>query len=156
MGFILREAVVTYRPGARVDAGRRITSSRDVDAILHAAGLDGLGVVASGDVERFAALALDAQNRVIGWAVLGQGGLSQCGVSPREVFRWALLTGAAALVLVHNHPSGDPTPSADDIASTERLVRAGELLGVRILDHVIATAQGGTYSSFLDGGLLGR
>ncbi len=155
MGFVLREAVVTYRPGRKVDAQRRITSSRVVNGILHAGGLDGIGVVAKGDVERFAALALDAKNNVVGWAVIAQGGQSSCAVGVQDLFRWALLAGALAVIVIHNHPSGDPAPSRDDIALTERLVSAGQLIGVGVLDHVIATANG-DYFSFLDAGLLTR
>jgi DNA repair protein RadC len=63
-------------------------------------------------------------------------------VHPREVFRPALREASAALILVHNHPSGDPTPSREDVEITARLVRAGELLGVHVLDHVVVAEQG--------------
>jgi DNA repair protein RadC len=69
-------------------------------------------------------------------------------VHPREVFRPAVRLGAAALVLVHNHPSGDPSPSSEDVALTERLRQAGELLGIRVLDHVVI-GQGG-YASLAE------
>lgn len=151
--FVLRETVITYRKGQRVDAPRRITSSRDVNAILHAGSLEGIGVVASGDVERFAALALDARARVIAWTIIAQGGQTFCPVSPAEVIRWALLTNAVSLVVVHNHPSGDASPSAEDAALTDRLARAANLLSLRLLDHVITT-ENGEYFSFLDAGLL--
>ena len=69
-----------------------------------------------------------------------------------DIVRVSVLNACAAFVLVHNHPSGDPQPSADDVALTERVARAGDLLGIRLLDHVIVAADG--YASFLDNGLL--
>jgi DNA repair protein RadC len=74
-------------------------------------------------------------------------------VHPREVFRPALREAAAALVLVHNHPSGDPTPSREDREVTERLARAGEILGIRVLDHVIVAERG--YCSLREEGVAG-
>jgi DNA repair protein RadC len=73
---------------------------------------------------------------------ISHGTLTASLVHPREVFRPALREGAAALVVVHNHPSGDPAPSAEDHQVTERLARAGELLGVRLLDHVVVAERG--------------
>jgi len=68
---------------------------------------------------------------------VSEGSLTAALVHPREVFAPAIREGAAALILVHNHPSGDPTPSAEDAALTERLRQVGDLVGVRILDHVV-------------------
>ncbi len=85
---------------------------------------------------------LDARHRVLRWEVISQGTLTASLVHPREVFRPALRAAAAALVLVHNHPSGDPTPSREDHEVTSRLVRAGEILGVRVVDHVIVAERG--------------
>lgn len=73
-------------------------------------------------------------------------------VHPREVFKAAILANAAALILVHNHPSGDPEPSAEDRAITERLKQAGELLGIRVLDHVVIGDD--KFRSFAEEGLL--
>jgi len=69
--------------------------------------------------------------------VVSVGSLDASVVHPREVFREATMVGAAAMVLFHNHPSGDPTPSHDDVALTERLMQAGELMGIYVIDHVI-------------------
>jgi DNA repair protein RadC len=80
--------------------------------------------------------------------MVSQGTLTASLVHPREVFRPALRESAAAVVLVHNHPSGDPTPSREDIEITERLMRAGELLGVPVLDHVVVAERG--YRSLRD------
>jgi DNA repair protein RadC len=92
--------------------------------------------------ERFLALLLDGRHRVIREVEISRGTLTASLVHPREVFRPALRDGAAALVVVHNHPSGDPTPSAEDRQVTDRLARAGELLGVRLLDHVVVAEHG--------------
>lgn len=92
--------------------------------------------------ERFLAVLLDGRQRVMRWELISQGTLTASLVHPREVFRPALREAAAALVLVHNHPSGDPTPSREDREITGRLVRAGEILGVRVLDHVIVAERG--------------
>jgi DNA repair protein RadC len=87
--------------------------------------------------EHFGVLLLDTRHRVIRAVVVSMGSLDASLVHPREVFRPAAEHSAAALVLFHNHPSGDPTPSADDLALTRRLVQAGELMGIAALDHVI-------------------
>ncbi|MEN8185487.1 MAG: DNA repair protein RadC, partial [Myxococcota bacterium] len=86
--------------------------------------------------ECFAVLLLDGRHRLVKEALISQGTLTASLVHPREVFRPALREAAAALVLVHNHPSGDPTPSREDRDVTARLARAGELLGIPVLDHV--------------------
>ena len=81
------------------------------------------------------------------------GTLTASLVHPREVFRAAIRNAAAALLLVHHHPSGDPSPSPEDRSVTERLVAAGRLLGIRVVDHVIVAESG--YFSFQEAGLLG-
>ena len=93
----------------------------------------------SGDSqETFFTLLLDTKNKVIGSPVeCCRGLLDQCPVHPREVFREAVRQNAASLILAHNHPSGDPTPTEEDIDITRRLIEAGEILGIRVVDHVI-------------------
>lgn len=134
---------VVTRPLTR---GARIGSSRDVDAAMRPR-------LADADVEHFIAIALDAKNRPIGELAIARGGLSACPVSPADVFRALLREAASGVIFVHNHPSGEPSPSPDDLAITERLRKAGEILGVRVLDHIIIGREG--YFSFLDAGLLG-
>ncbi len=92
--------------------------------------------------EVFWVLLLDGRNRVRAEVRVSEGSLTATLVHPREVFAPALRTGAAALVLVHNHPSGDPTPSAEDAVLTERLRQVGELVGIRVLDHVVLGREG--------------
>lgn len=104
--------------------------------------------------ESFWILPLDSQHQVAraGPAVITRGILNSSLVHAREVFVVAILSSAAALILIHNHPSGDPTPSPEDRAVTKELVAAGKLLGIDVLDHVIIGAD--RFSSFAETGLL--
>ena len=104
------------------------------------------------DREMFVVVLLDGKNKVIGFNVVSVGSLTATLVHPREVFKPALLANAAALILVHNHPSGDPEPSAEDKAITERLQQAGDLIGIKILDHVVI--GDGSFRSLADGHVL--
>jgi DNA repair protein RadC len=103
-------------------------------------------------VEEFHLLALDSQSQVTRDVLITRGLLNSSLVHPREVFRAAIAEAAAGIILVHNHPSGDPTPSADDQAVTKQLVAAGELLDVPVYDHVIVA--GDRFMSFATRGLL--
>lgn len=87
--------------------------------------------------EEFIAVLLDGKNRYLREVRISQGSLTASIVHPREVFLPAIRESAGAVILVHNHPSGDPSPSREDLDVTERLVQAGELLGIRVLDHII-------------------
>ncbi len=103
-------------------------------------------------VETFGLLALDARHRLRREAVISVGCLTASLVHPREVFQEAVVSRAAALVLFHNHPSGDPEPSAEDLALTRRLAAAGSLMGIEVLDHLVLGA--GRYVSLKDRGQL--
>jgi len=103
-------------------------------------------------VEEFHVLALGTQSEVRGTALITRGILNSSLVHPREVFRAAITEAAAGIVVVHNHPSGDPTPSADDRSVTRQLVEAGRLLDLPVYDHVIV--GGDRYVSFAEAGLL--
>ncbi len=98
--------------------------------------------------EVFVAVLLNARNEVMRESTIAVGCLTGSLVHPREVFQPAVRDSAAAVILVHNHPSGDPTPSPEDIQLTERLVEAGRILGIRVLDHVVVALGG--YSSLMD------
>jgi DNA repair protein RadC len=89
------------------------------------------------DREHCLLAALDTKHRLLALRTVSVGTVDHTFMAPREVFRDALLLGAAAVAVAHNHPSGDPEPSADDFAVTRRLARAGELLGVPLLDHLV-------------------
>jgi len=87
--------------------------------------------------EHFVVLFLNTKNHVIAKETLSMGSLNASLVHPREVFRSAIKRGSASIICIHNHPSGDPTPSREDIALTRRLAKAGELIGIELLDHLV-------------------
>jgi DNA repair protein RadC len=103
-------------------------------------------------VEEFRLLTLDAQNRITRDLLVTRGTLTSSLVHPREVFRQAIAEAAAGVIVVHNHPSGDPTPSAEDRAVTRQLVEAGRLLDLPVYDHVVVGSD--RYFSFAEAGLL--
>ncbi len=104
------------------------------------------------DVEEFHLLTLDAQNRVTRQVLITRGILNGSLVHPREVFRAAIAEAAAGIIVIHNHPSGNPTPSAEDRSVTVQLSDAGKILDVPVFDHVIVA--GHRYFSFAEAGLL--
>ena len=104
--------------------------------------------------ERFLAVFLDTKNRILAMETLFEGTLNASSVYPREVIRAALQHRAAALIFAHNHPSGDPTPSAEDAAITQQLVLAGRVMGITVHEHLIM--GDGRYFSFADSGRIAR
>ncbi|MDH5672261.1 MAG: DNA repair protein RadC [Myxococcales bacterium] len=122
-----------------------VSSSRDVEAALGPR-------LRQASQEHFYALPLDAKNRPLAEILVAIGGLSSCAVTPSDIFRQVLREPAASVIFAHNHPSGEPAPSDEDVAITGRLCRAGALLGLGVLDHIIIGHQG--YFSFLDAGML--
>jgi DNA repair protein RadC len=133
--------VLATRPPERL----QITSPRDAAHFL-------MPEYSARPVEQFGVLMLDTRHRVIRTSVLTVGTLDGATVQPREVFRQAVLASAAAVVMFHNHPSGDPQPSTDDVELTRRMVAAGELMGIRVVDHVVL--GDGRYCSLKDSGYL--
>jgi DNA repair protein RadC len=125
----------------------RLNNSADAERLIrtHLAGVDR---------EHFIVLLVNRKNEVIGINTVSVGSLSASIVSPREVFKPAILSNAAAIICGHNHPSGDPKPSAEDRAITERLYQAGKLLDIQILDHIIIGDGSTAYYSFADTGTL--
>lgn len=113
----------------------------------------GIYATLDADKEHFVVLCLNNKNRLNGFKVISTGSLTASLVHPREVYRAALGLCAAALVFCHNHPSGEPAPSPEDVDITRRLKEVGELMGIRVLDHVVIGA-GNTYFSFSDRGML--
>lgn len=134
-----RLCAAPYRPG------ERFSNSRDLFQRYRARFCAAMR-------EHFICLHLNSKNRLIREALVSIGSLSTSVVHPREVFGPAVRDGAAAIILVHNHPSGDPAPSREDRECTQRLAHAGKLLGIRVLDHVILGHE--DYFSFADAALL--
>jgi DNA repair protein RadC len=129
------------RVAAAVELGRRTLSAsvqgrpqfkhpREIAAFL-------LPQFGAHPVERFGVMLLDARYRLLSTRVISIGSLDASIAHPREIFRGAIVEGAAAVVAFHNHPSGDPTPSRDDLELTARLRHAGEIIGIELVDHVI-------------------
>ena len=135
---------VTLVKDGRMPYGQ-VRSSTDASGIL-------TQYLASVDREHFIVLLLDRKNKVIGIDPVSIGSLTASIAHPREVFKAAILANTAAIVLGHNHPSGDPQPSKEDRAITTRLVEGGKLLGIEVLDHVII--GDGQHYSFADEGAL--
>ena len=106
----------------------------------------------AGAVEQFGIVMLDTKHRIIRTKILSIGSLDTTVVHPREVFREATSASAAAIVLFHNHPSGDPAPSADDLVLTTRMVNAGDIMGIDVVDHLILADQ--RYFSLVEAGRL--
>ena len=102
--------------------------------------------------EHFCILLLNTKNRILGWHVISVGSLTASIVHPREVFAPAILHHAASIILVHNHPSGDPSPSKEDIAVTQRMVKSGEIVDIVVLDHIII--GGNSFASMKEKNLL--
>lgn len=124
---------------------RQFRSSKDVAYYY-------MPLLANQKREQFQVVLLDRKNRVIRDVMVSQGSLTASVVHPREVFNPAIRDSAAAVICIHNHPSGDPQPSPEDRTLTTRLVEAGKLLGIQVLDHIIVGQR--TYMSFADEGLL--
>jgi DNA repair protein RadC len=123
----------------------RLSTPRQLAALL-------LPQFGSAAVEQFGIVMLDTKHRLIRIKIVSIGSLDFTVVHPREVFREAASASAAAIVLFHNHPSGDPTPSRDDLALTTRMVNAGDVMGIDVLDHLILAEQ--RYYSLVESGTL--
>ena len=141
---------------AAFELGKRLATSVDGPKAVVRAASDAAALVMEDlrhrQQECLAAIFLDVRNQVIRVRIVTVGTLTGSPAHPREVFREALAQGCASLIVCHNHPSGDPTPSKEDIALTARLVQAGELMGVPLLDHIVI--GGGRYVSLKEAGKM--
>jgi DNA repair protein RadC len=121
--------------GSRPQIGHRLAGASDVWTHMRAR-------LSGAPVEEFWAIALDVRHRVVMDSMLARGSLTGVEVHPRDVFRTLIKVGAAAVIFCHNHPSGDPAPSRQDIELTVRLREVGDMCGIPVLDHVVVGAQG--------------
>ena len=130
----------------RYDVQKKIQSPKDVYEVLQK-------VIKASEYpeENLWLLTLDTKNNITGIFTVSTGSLNTSIVHPREVFKRAMLQNAASIIVCHNHPSGDAAPSAEDINITKRLYEAGEILGIKLLDHIIA---GDNYISLKEQGLF--
>lgn len=126
---------------AALELGKRLAADSGEERAVIKTPADAAGLVMEEmrhlDREHFRALLLNAKNQVIGQEVISIGTLNSSAVHPRELFKSAIKRSAAALILVHNHPSGDPSPSREDVEVTRRLVEVGRLIGIEVLDHLV-------------------
>jgi DNA repair protein RadC len=126
-------------------AGERFSNSRDLYCRYRARFF-------SANKEHFFSFHLNSKNQLIREVLVSIGSLSTSVVHPRDVFAPAVRDSTAAIIFMHNHPSGDPAPSREDRECTQRLVHAGQILGIRVLDHIVVGHD--DYYSFADAGLL--
>lgn len=138
---------VVKETSGRYDVDRKINNSNSATKIFN----DVLELNTRTE-EIVALMTLDTKCKVTGLFIVSQGSLSSGIVHPREVFKRALMQNAASVIISHNHPSGDPTPSKEDINITKRLKSAGDILGVELLDHIIIADN--NMISFKEKGLL--
>ncbi|QSF44082.1 RadC family protein [Paenibacillus tianjinensis] len=126
---------------AGIELGRRMANSRLTEPVTIRCPQDAAEILTEQlrylQKEHFVCLFLNTKNHVISQETLSMGSLNASIVHPREVFRAAMKCSSAAIICAHNHPSGDPTPSPEDIALTSRLIQAGEIVGIDVLDHLI-------------------
>ncbi len=141
---------------AAAELAKRLSNRFRVEAVTVSSPGDAAGLVMEEmrhyQKEHFRVVMLDTKNKVLGIEDISIGSLNTSLVHPREVFRPAIRKACASVILVHNHPSGDPTPSREDLDVTRRLCEAGKLMGIEILDHVVI--GDGRYLSFREKGLL--
>jgi DNA repair protein RadC len=141
---------------AALELGRRGIARRSPDRVCLGAPRDAARFLmpeySARPVEQVGLVLLDTRHRVLRTAVVAVGSVDSASVQPRDVFRQAMLASATALVLFHNHPSGDPRPSAEDVDLTRRMVAAGDLVGISLLDHIVL--GDGRYCSMREAGYL--
>lgn len=137
---MIKEDCVKY------DARKPISAPKNAYDIAKEVGMD------ENAEEEFWIMCLDTKNKPCGFHMISRGSLNSSIVHPREVFKRALLNNAASIMLYHNHPSGNPEPSQQDIETTKRLRDAGDIIGIQVLDHLIL--GDGTYCSLKERGLM--
>jgi DNA repair protein RadC len=144
--MILREIGLVYKNSgnkAPPEWKKEATSSRDLERVFRP--------IMDIPHEQFVVVFLTSKHSVIGYSAWA-GGLAACAVNPVDVLRRCILSNSAAICLMHNHPSGDPKPSAEDVAFTKKIADFGTSLGIRVLDHIIFASD--SYYSFLDNGVM--
>lgn len=143
----VRELTIQYRPhpSGAISDNRSACTPATAAAIL-------LPMLQHQAEEVFTILLLNAKCRLIAVHDISRGTIDSCHVPPERIFRAALLANASKVILAHNHPSGDPTPSQEDIILTRRLIDGGKLLGIEIMDHIVI--GDGNYCSFKETGRL--
>ncbi len=143
----MSEIEVTYKNNKKYQEMPQIKCSADVNELLRSVWSNRME-----HVEEFVLLCLNRANKLLGWIKVSSGGVTGCLVDPKVIYQVALKVNACGLILAHNHPSGNKTPSESDRALTKKLKGAGKVLDIPVLDHIILTAE--DYFSFADEGIL--
>lgn len=142
--FYCREASVSYGPRKTLTTATFRNASMVGEFVK--------GLIGNKDVEHFVVVALDARHRALAWTLNAKGTETACSVSIPSIFRFLILSGGTTFIIAHNHPSGEASPSGDDIALTKRIEEGAKTLGFRLLDHLII---GDKILSMDEAGLLG-
>ncbi len=140
---------------AAFELGRRFSCFKSKQAVINSpADLADILIARIGHFkqERFDVVLLDTKNKIIGIKNIFKGSLASTLVHPREVFKFAIKKSSASIILAHNHPSGDLTPSNEDIKLTKRMIEAGEIVGIEVLDHLVIGNE--SYSSLKNKGII--
>jgi DNA repair protein RadC len=142
------QKIQVYRAALRRSGVLRVADSEthcgaQAASVLHA-------FLQDAPAERVVVIYLNGKNAIIGLELVAMGGLHGCAVTPSEVFRGAIVAGATAIIIGHNHPSGDPKPSTEDVKMTLDVALAGETIGIRVLDHLVVTRDAGKWESIRD------
>ena len=141
------EITIQYKPALSSDMMHTITKSSDAYEIFKSTWSENISYI-----EEFKIILLNSSNKVLGVSKISEGGICGTIADPRLVFQRALLANATAVILAHNHPSGNLKPSQADINLTKSLQNAGAFLEIRVLDHIVVTENG--YYSFADEGII--
>lgn len=142
--MVVRESVSTYEREVLRDS-TKVATSEAVARLLR----ERLGTLVN---ETMVVLVLDGQNHIMAMSEISRGGLHGCSVMPRDCFRLACAIGGSGIILAHNHPSGNPTPSGEDVTFTRAIAKAGEVIGIPLVDHVVIA--GTQHASMCDLGIL--
>lgn len=137
-----RVRLVRERP-----VGPAITSTQEATQYV-------AGLIACEPCEHAVVLALDNKLEVLGYKTIGIGSINACIMDTRSIMQYLLLENAGYFVVFHNHPSGDPTPSREDDAVTRNLINAGDIMGIKLLDHVVVGTETSTYSYRMQSGMF--
>jgi DNA repair protein RadC len=144
---------ITLVKDRRVAFGhRKLNNSQEAQSLIQSL----IKTQGQPDREQFCVILLNAKNAVMGLNIVSTGDLSSAKVHPREVLKPAILSNSAAMILSHNHPSGDLSPSPEDIAITARIVQAAKIMGITVHEHIIISMDDDSYYSLADSGLIKR
>lgn len=148
MNINLQKLVMVKEKAIRYELESSINNPREVAEMLQK-----VTGMQDAPEEQFWMICMDTKNKIVGLHLVSQGTLNSALVHPREVFKRALLNNASSIVLAHNHPSGNPQPSQQDVDLTNRLVQVGDLVGITIMDHIIL-GDAGRYLSLKEKNMM--